>query len=136
MLIPTPATGDASTIAFNVENWIDQEPLKNIVIQMTYWGNNSPVVIYVTGQELAGTPEEYDVNGFPNPILPSFRWDANHIVEFWIVEPNPDWEQIVIGVPVGTELDEVVIDTISLPEPATLILLTLGAVAVLQRRRR
>jgi len=136
VLIPTPTQGAASLIAFNVANWVDRMPLKNIVVQITYWGDVAPAVVYVTGQELAGTPGEYEVNGFHNPIMPPFRWDGNHIAEFWLVEPNPDWEQIVVGVPVGTQLDEVVIDTISLPEPATLMLLTLGAAAVLQRRRR
>ena len=51
---------------------------------------------------------------------------------------NPSGENFVISVPDGgaTWIDHVVIDTQTLPEPATLSLLAIGGLAVLRKRRR
>jgi len=135
VLIATPTGGkNDSEITFNLQNWVDDMEFKLIVVQMTYWGSTPPHVKAIQGQELAGTAGEYDV--FGGRLLPPIPFDPNHIYESWGMEPNPDWEQVVISVPAGTQLDEVVIDTVSVPEPATVTLLVLGAVVILQRRRR
>lgn len=134
------ATGpNGSDIAFNVQNWVEMEPFKAIVIQITYFDPSGqappPHVVYVEGQELAGTPGEFTVFGRLSPV-PIFNPDENHIAEHWRMEPNPDFEQIVVHVPEGVYLDEVIIDTVSTPEPATLSLLIVGAAVIARYRRR
>jgi hypothetical protein len=51
----------------------------------------------------------------------------------WRIEPNPPDEFFTIG---GTiNVDELVIDTWCIPEPAALSLLALGSMVLLRRRR-
>jgi hypothetical protein len=62
------------------------------------------------------------------------------LLDRWIfrIEPNPAHEQIVItSDPVwGSVIDQVVVDTYCVPEPASVGLVVLGALAVLARMRR
>ena len=67
--------------------------------------------------------------------------DETHFYSDIWMEPNPDWEQIVVTVPLGTVIVEVVVDSVSSPEPATLSLLAFGGLAIggwtlIRRRRR
>ena len=55
------------------------------------------------------------------------------VVDFFVI-PNPEWETISIFGEVN--VDEVVIDTICIPEPGTMLLLAVGGVSALLRRRR
>ncbi len=113
-------------ITFDIPNWIDTEPIKYLHIQMTYQPNPT-----------AGSPlisvNAYDPSG-PTSIA------QTHVMEFtipgvnglvqrvedWTIQPNPDYEQIIIPIFVDMALSQVVIDTISVPEPSTLVLLGLG----------
>ncbi len=114
-------------IAFNVQNWIDFEPFKYIRIQVTYQGA-PPTIDWVLG---VFEPGGGQADGFPLD-----RFDQpGYFYEDWIIEPNPDWEQIVIGVPMGTVLDQVVIDTVSFPSPGTLALLAAVPLIITRRRR-
>jgi len=118
---------NGDTIAFKVANFIDEMPMKLVQIQITWTGpGGQPSVIGVTGNE-QGIPVPGTIVSQPNL--------GSHTVETWQIIPNPDWEMIVIHVPAGQALDQVVIDTIS-PEPATLSLLALGGLALVRRRRR
>ena len=107
-----------------MDNWYDDEPYKYFWIQMTYGGD---------------TPSVYAIEGEPNGYayfpLDVIHVDENHVVESWVIEPNPDWEWIWIDIPAGTWVDQLLIDTISIPEPATLSLLALGGLLVTRRRR-
>lgn len=123
---------DGASLACNTINWVDDEPEKLIRIQITYIGQ-APVIDYVTGYMTF-------YHGYPDPLpgnpeSPRVDWDANHFYEDWIIFPNPEWEQIAISAAYGTIIDEIYIDTISLPEPASLLLLGFGAVVVMRRRR-
>ena len=51
------------------------------------------------------------------------------------IEPNPTSEMITITVPYCTVIDQIVVDTICIPEPASMALLALGSVFLLRRRR-
>jgi len=93
------------------------------------WGQNrSPSIIDVQGHD----PGTTVYNEFPQGRVDV---DATHFYEDWIIVPNPDWEDIYFSLPQGVIVEQVIIDTIS-PEPGTVSLLMIGAMAVLRRRRR
>ncbi|MCD6303936.1 MAG: PEP-CTERM sorting domain-containing protein, partial [Planctomycetes bacterium] len=50
------------------------------------------------------------------------------------IEPNPPYERVVIAGP--AMIDEITIDTICIPEPATVGLLALGMLGLMLRRHR
>jgi len=50
------------------------------------------------------------------------------------LEPNPDFE--IVKIDGAVMVDEIVIDTICIPEPSTVALLILGAGAFFLRRKR
>ena len=122
--------------------WIDlpndpePRPLKEILVQFTYyyddptgWDNGRPIIddVFVTaGTAEVGVVEEYELGD-------NWYYSQWHIR----IEPNPDFESLhVIADDDYSELyfDQIVIDTICIPEPASLSLLGLAAVALLRRR--
>ena len=123
-----------ATFVANVVNWVDLLPEKFLRIQITYTdalANGAPVI---TGIDGAGPVSGGDphVSG----LLNSVPVDANHFYEDWYITPNPDWEQIQFDLPMGTVVEQIVIDTVSVPEPVTMALLGLGGLVLLKRRRK
>jgi hypothetical protein len=99
---------------------------KTIWVQLTWAPESEGAVPAVTvlanayNPEVIGSLVETEVEG---------SWNLS---TYQLIEPNnPDWETIRISGCIGVE--EMVIDTI--PEPATAMLLGLGAVALIRRRR-
>ena len=120
-----------------IPNWIDFEPLKLIRVQMTYFGDPgaSPDIVLVSGGDNVVGPVVGAPLGPPS-ILVLDPFDTHfHWFQDWAITPNPDWEFIDIFVPRDTVIDQIVVDTISLPEPTTLGLLGLAALAVIRRSR-
>lgn len=139
-----PADGDGGMVntnrdgsfAINTINWVDEEPEKYIRVQLTYIGL-APVVTGANGYEYDG----YHGGGTDTTDLGFFvpystvNVDPNHLYSDIYMQPNPDWEQIEVFVPQGTVIDEIVVDTISIPEPSTLAFMGVaGAIAVFLRR--
>jgi hypothetical protein len=113
---------------FQIENWPDYEPVKHLRVQVTYNGLAPSISglsaihqdgFFSTSTHVATTPFA------PNQLL--FEYD---------IFPNPVFELFHLDVPPGTSIDQVVIDTISIPEPTTIGLMGFGALAFIKRSRR
>lgn len=108
--------GPAGTgaIACNVPNWIDTEPEKQLRVQVTYSGTRPTTAIFgflgVPGTSSTVTEVFVRRVADTSPDLPP---GASYYFEDWRVFPNPDWEQVVVFLPAGTFLHQLVIDSIS-----------------------
>lgn len=134
----TPQDG-AGAMSISCPNWIDDLERKLLHIQVTYAppaaGGGAPAVSI----DSAYDPLGIDHIGRTTPPVstpiagdPFNRWQR---VEDWEILPNPDWENIVIHVPVQTTIDQVIVDTISIPEPGAAVPLAVGALMLARRRR-
>ncbi len=124
------------------DGWIDlpndpePRPEKDILVQFTYyydgttsWDNGRPVIDDVFIQE--GTSSIALVQEYP---LEGNWWYSQWAIH---IEPNPDFESLhFIADDDYSELifDQIVVDTICIPEPTTLALLGFGALALIRRR--
>ncbi len=122
---------DATFVA-NVINWVDLEPEKYLRVQMTFTdgGNGAPDITQVEGFGPVSGGDPHQTFADPPMMV-----DANHFYQDFIIMPNPDWEQIEFFLPMGTSVDQLIIESVSVPEPATMSLIALGAIAILKRRR-
>jgi len=124
-----PHVPGGAGIAFNVQNWVDQEPEKLIRIQVAFLdlGLGAPTTDWVIGY--------IEPNGVFPGVQTGVYNEPGYWYEDWIIQPNPDWEQIALHVPQDTILLQVVIDTISIPAPATCVLFAIAPLAARRRRR-
>jgi len=115
-------------ITIEMDNVVDILPVKDLWIQITYIGQ-APGVMAI---------QAFDDDVGSNVLVQriDFGGDGNHAWEWWRLYPNPDWEFLHINVPEGVIVDQIIIDTQSIPEPATVVLLGLGSLALIRRRRR
>jgi hypothetical protein len=120
-----------------VPNVVDDLPLKLIQVQITYSVPQGQQpgpsrVDIVDGNPIDGGFIDITAQQVFTPTGPN---DPTVFYEKWTgeIRPNPDWETIQVDVP--GRLDQVVIDTISIPEPTSLALLGIGALLVVSRRR-
>jgi hypothetical protein len=118
------------TITIDIANFEDQNPLKIIWIQMTYSASGMPTIYAddpAGGRFFAQLMDQTPVAG---TLYLNATWQIT-------MEPNPPSETIVIQPrDCTTYVDEIVIDTIcTVPEPMTVCLLGLGALALLRKRR-
>ncbi len=132
-----------TTYLFTMPNWIDDLPLKKLRIQITYTdliaGDGSFPVPAIAN--LSATDNGNAVN--PSGIINTFvttpeNVDLDTFFFFmdWEIRPNPDFETFEVQVPSGVSLDQVVFDSISIPEPASLALIGLGTLVGLRRSQR
>jgi hypothetical protein len=114
-------------IRVDIANFDNQNPLKEIWIQMTYSaeGGANPLIL---------TQPDYATSEVMSKVVKDgYYWNITYRIT---IEPNPALESIYIQPNACTMfLDELVIDTICIPEPATMILLGLGGLFGLLRRR-
>lgn len=128
-----PASGGYD---FQIPNFIDELPLKLLRLQLTWEGTTQPPVsIVALGQDLGqGVPGI--VTYYSSPLVFT-QPDGGY--QYFDIEfrPNPDFEMLHIELAPDAQLAQVVIDSVStIPEPATMGLLGIGAMTLLIRRKR
>lgn len=112
-----------------IANWIDTMELKNIRLQLHHVGAVSAhglIGFVKTPDGDARTPDGYRTNQGGSQY---------HSWEDWRIQPNPWREILTLTMAPGAILYQVVVDTQSVPTPATMLLVgTAGLIA--SRRRR
>jgi len=131
-------TGDRQ-IDFWLPNFDNENPYKDVWIQVTYYA--------VSGDQYSSVDAYAYMAEVTEPVLiTEYSYEGGWYTDVWNLQirPNPEWELIYVNFTAGvggTEplypayLDQVVIDTICVPEPATICLLGLGAVSLIRRKK-
>ncbi|MHC4646465.1 MAG: PEP-CTERM sorting domain-containing protein [Planctomycetota bacterium] len=116
-----------SNITIELQNFDNDNPLKEIWMQLTFAAENQ------TEPFVSTSPFYTPPMTLSDKVANGDYWNVTYHI---IIEPNPASETIWIQ-PTDCTLyiDEVVIDTICVPEPMTIGLLGLGALALLRKRR-
>ncbi len=125
--------GDAiegAQIVLDIPNRPVQDLYKEIWVQVTsYVDINQAPLVSVPGATLLGSDQA---------IVEQVPEGGSWVLDLtkWRIEPNPSQEQIVLSaIPMfGATIDQIVVDTICVPEPATLLTLVVGGIALLRRR--
>jgi len=122
---------DGGDILFTVDNYVDVEPVKHIWMQVTHTPGLLLGLDPLAGINFASTGS----TASPPSMIP---FGPTHTVFVWDMFPNPPWETFRLLVSGTGEIDQVVVDTISIPEPSTFVMCGIGIVAVglVARRRR
>ncbi len=119
---------DGGVIHIEMDNVIDLEPIKFLWLQVTH----SP------GTVLGLDPLPTFNSGVPSvPVITPF--DLSHTLITWDLIPNPDWEEFDLLVLTPGDIDQIVLDTISVPEPSTFVMCVVGLLSlgfVVWRRRK
>jgi len=113
--------------SWDIYNFTHDQPFKEIWLQITWAGD---VEIWMEPVDVPGVlevelVEEIDLGG---------GW--KHTTFRSLISPNPDWEAIELWGEGGLiAIDQIVIETYCVPEPATMMLLGLGGLGLLRRKR-
>jgi hypothetical protein len=121
-----PAGG---SIDITMNNVVDLEPFKYIRVQVTH---TPGLPIAIDPMPAANFGATGSVVVAPPVFVPV---DPTHSLFIWDMSPNPPFEMFSVIVGGTGEVDQVVVDTISIPEPASISIVAIGALALLRRRR-
>ncbi|MEX0326280.1 MAG: hypothetical protein AB3N33_09360 [Puniceicoccaceae bacterium] len=135
-----------NAMSISVPNWIDDMPLKKVRVQISYtsFGGffNSGSLASVSGTDNGGPISNWTlVNYFDSPDPPvSTEFGQPVIINTAVydieIEPNPDWEVFNFSFPAAVTINQVDIDTVSVPEPSLFAAaLGLTALGFILRRR-
>lgn len=130
--MPPVAFDDGLTTTIILPNFIDELPEKLMRIQLYFDGPVLAEDIFIDVFALDPMPVLWDIVGGSAGISNAHFFDIE-------IHPNPDFEEILIfGNPLGNvvpgNLLMIEIDTVSVPEPATLLLLGLGGLVLRKKR--
>ena len=130
--------GPTDGVYFEIDNYDWHNPEKWVRVQITYHVSGAPPMGFDVIPFYGGEPGD-------DQFVPAFLVESTGVnSDGWItdaydfiIEPNPEFEVIGLKFEPGAVafVDQVVIDTICVPEPATMALLAIGVFALLKRRR-
>lgn len=123
--------GDGAVIVLDIMNAPIANPYKEIWVQVTYFKDLTKApIVDVPAATMWDVPQYQVVEN----VSTGGQW----VVEMsqWRIYPNPDHEQIIITTdPMwGAVIDQIVVDTICIPEPGSIGILLLAGIAVIRRR--
>jgi hypothetical protein len=131
--VPNPQVISSSGVYdFQIPNWIDNMPVKYMRVQLAWIGTpQSPISILSQGPDGVNLVSASIVNASTPITLTSGTYQYFDL----IFQPNPDFERLHIGLPPQNILTQVMVDTIStVPEPATISMLAIGALSLFRRK--
>ncbi|MEX2113103.1 MAG: PEP-CTERM sorting domain-containing protein [Pirellulales bacterium] len=111
------------SIYFEVDNVVDLEPVKHMWVQVTH----------TPGLALGIDPlfaENFSVFGSTPGSISMIPHGPTSTIFFWDIFPNPAAEVFTLHVFSTGEIDQIVVDTISIPEPSTLALAAFGLIGL------
>lgn len=115
----------------SIPNFVNQNPAKYMRIQIWFVGAK-PVFTGVNG--IYGMPGNESMQPF---TLVGEMGDPVFWLTDWVIQPNPNWEQISFGFLQGqTAINKVIIDTWCVPEPGSVIALSAGLLGMFGMIRR
>jgi hypothetical protein len=132
------AQGSGSRITFTIPNFIDNEAMKQMWVQVAVGQGDTFTIGGLTAEDPKGVSiTQPSITQIKNPLgFDDTLYDF--YLATWQIYPNPDLEKFDLVLLAGTRVAEVVVDTISIPEPTStlsfLALGTLGAGATLKRK--
>ncbi len=114
-------------------NWVDNMPLKDMRLQLTWAGTNQvPVNLFSEGLDGVNLIQA-TITG-TSSVIPTPTGFYQYI-DFQF-HPNLDFERIHVELPSTNYMTQIVVDTVStIPEPATIGLLGLGSLGLLRRKK-
>ena len=123
--------GQEVDIVLDIPNFINENPYKLVVVDVIFKGN----LIDYAAEILV--PNSGVTELVPITISPigTTGWSTFHAE--WKIIPNPDFEQIhLYFVDSGAAVDEIYVWTECVPEPTTIMLLSLGGLLLRKRKIR
>jgi len=132
---PTSQEGQGGQISIMFDNIVDDEPFKLLRIRITGTSSSDDPIpnegVAVLGFDATDgdVTAELQSSAFVQDEAGGFNWGQD-----WRLEPNPDHEQIILNIAPDTEIQQIVADAISIPEPTSLALLGLSGLLLARRR--
>jgi hypothetical protein len=131
---PTPQiTPNSGIYQLQLPNWVDNMPVKYMRLQLA-WGGSNQIPINIFSEGLDGVNLIQATITGTSSLSPTPTGFYQYVdFEF---HPNLDFERIHVELPSTNYMTQIVVDTVStIPEPATIGLLSLGVLGLLKRRR-